>query len=107
MKRLVTILAIFAMMLAENTASANNIASSIMYFEGNLTDNGDGTYSGVVAMIDEGGGDSGYDIYGKEGATAWFGDDPVLSPKHVPRCAPGIPGSCSTDDSYEYFVFFH
>ena len=67
-------------MLAANVASANTVASSTMYFQGTLTDNGDGTYTGVIAMINEGGVDSGYDIYGEEGATAWFGNDPGSGP---------------------------
>jgi hypothetical protein len=31
-------------------------------------------------MIDEGGADSGYDLYAEEGDTAWFGDDPGSGP---------------------------
>ncbi|UCB42798.1 MAG: hypothetical protein JSV77_10170 [Dehalococcoidales bacterium] len=66
-------------------ADPTTIASGTMHFQGNLTDNGDGTYTGVIAMVDEtvvlvGDGEAGYDVYGYEGATAWFGDDPGTGP---------------------------
>jgi hypothetical protein len=57
-----------------------------MYFEGNLTDTGGGKYTGVLRMVNEaalpviGDGISGYDLYAKNGATAWFGDDPSSGP---------------------------
>ena len=65
--------------LVGGVAAGNTIASSTMYFRGALTDEGGGIYSGVIPMVDElalGIGDSvgGYDIYGKEGGTASFGN---------------------------------
>ncbi|MBD3348784.1 MAG: hypothetical protein GF400_06270, partial [Candidatus Eisenbacteria bacterium] len=72
---------VFAMTLALSVliavpAMGNSVSSSTMEFEGTLTDNGDGTYSGVIPMIDN----AGYDIYGEEGGTAWFGNDPGSGP---------------------------
>jgi len=63
----------------------NTISSSTIIFEGTLTDNGDGTYTGVLPCVDEataglGDNESGYDIYARNGATAWFGDDPGSGP---------------------------
>jgi nitrous oxidase accessory protein NosD len=55
---------------------ANSIGSSTMEFEGTLTDDGDGTYSGVIPMIVGG----AYDVYAEEGGTAWFGNDPGTGP---------------------------
>jgi hypothetical protein len=63
----------------------NTIASSTMIFQGTLTDLGGGIYTGVVEMVDEnalgiGDSESGFDIYGRNGATAWFGNDPGSGP---------------------------
>jgi len=56
-------------------AVANTVSSSTIVFQASseypLTHSG-GIYSGVVPCAVDG----GYDIYGKEGATAWFGNDP-------------------------------
>ncbi len=62
-------------------AAANSVSSSTMVFQGNtdfpLTYNSsDGTYSGVIPCVVDG----GYDVYAKEGATAWFGDQPGTVP---------------------------
>ena len=78
MKRLM-ILSLTLLLLAP-AAFANTLASSSMIFQGTLTDNLDGTYSGVIAMIDEGGSNSGNDVFAEEGANAWFGDDPGSGP---------------------------
>ncbi|UCD75326.1 MAG: hypothetical protein JSV91_00105 [Phycisphaerales bacterium] len=75
MRRTTAITAGLALALCGSIAGASNVPSSTMYFHGELTDEGGGVYSGVVAMIDEGAPDAGYDVYGKNGATAWFGDD--------------------------------
>ena len=57
-------------------AMANDVPSSTIVFQAStaypLTYNGDGTYTGVIPCVVGG----GYDIYAKEGASAWFGDDP-------------------------------
>ena len=55
----------------------NTIASSTMIFKGDLTDEGDDSYTGTVAMIDEeaeglGDGESGFDIYAENGAMATY-----------------------------------
>ena len=80
-KIILSLLSLVLILGLVGAVSANTIESSTMIFEGALTDNGDGTYSGVVAMVDEataglGDGIAGYDIYGKEGASAWFGNAP-------------------------------
>lgn len=61
----------FSSMVA--AASANTIESSTMVFEGALTDDGDGSYSGVVPMVqNDGYGDSGFDVYAKNGAWSTY-----------------------------------
>lgn len=82
MKKTFLILSVLLMCL--NSANANTTASSTMWFEGSLTYDGTG-YMGVLNMVDEaalGIGDSisGFDIYAKNGGTAWFGDDPGTGP---------------------------
>ena len=79
--RYFSILLACAVLAVGAPAMANTVASSTMWFEGTLNDAGGGVYTGVVNMVDEaalGIGDSisGYDIYAKQGATAWFGNDP-------------------------------
>ncbi len=81
MKRLLVCLAVAGLMLSSTgLAMANTVASSTMYFQGTLLEGGGGIYIGVLGMIDEGGLASGYDIYAKEGATAWFGNDAGTGP---------------------------
>ena len=76
MRKLLLATALIMSVLIAAPVWANSVASSTMEFEGALTDNGDGTYSGVIPMIVGG----GYDIYGEEGGTAWFGNDPGTGP---------------------------
>jgi hypothetical protein len=75
---------LIVILLAINNTQANTTASSTMWFQGTLTFDGTG-YTGIVNMVDEadlgvGDGISGYDIYAKNGETAWFGDDPGSGP---------------------------
>jgi len=82
--RFVSILVAGAVLAVGAPALANTVASSTMWFEGSLTETS-GVYTGIVNMVDEaalgiGDGVSGYDIYAKQGATAWFGDDPGSGP---------------------------
>ncbi|UCF33997.1 MAG: hypothetical protein JSV78_01565, partial [Phycisphaerales bacterium] len=107
-----TVAGLVALLLVPAIAGANDVPSSTMYFHGALTDNLDGTYTGVVAMIDEGGSDSGYDIYAKNGATAWFGDDPGSGPVWTSQAIgadhdawPGWP--TDTPDWYQYSLNLH
>jgi hypothetical protein len=72
------------MLLAVNNIHANTTTSSTMWFQGTLTFDGTG-YTGILNMVDEadlsvGDGISGYDIYAKNGATAWFGNNPGSGP---------------------------
>jgi len=81
MKKMITICTMVTMVLAVGTAGANTFASSTMYFQGILSIDAGGYYTGTLAMVDEvtagiGDGVAGYDIYGKDGVNAWFGDDP-------------------------------
>ena len=62
---------------AVTNVSANTVSSSTIYFQGSLTDHGGGRYTGILPCLATGGG---FDIYGKEGDTAWFGDDPGGGP---------------------------
>jgi hypothetical protein len=83
-------------------AGANTIASSTMYFAGTLTDEGGGVYSGVVNMTYS----SPFDVYAKEGATAWFGDlqgSPVWTSQSIGSGHDAWPASNpDTPDWYQY-----
>ena len=55
----------------------NTIDSGTMIFAGSLTDNGDGSLSGTIPMVNEddeelGDGIAGFDVYAKNGATAMY-----------------------------------
>jgi len=90
MRKLLLSLGIVGLILGGSAMGAiNTIESSTMWFGGLMEDNqtvGDVTvYTGIIAMRDEaaeGVGDKigGFDVYGREGATAWFGDDPGDGP---------------------------
>jgi parallel beta-helix repeat protein len=82
----------------------NSIQSSTIVFESQtgytLTNNGDGTYSGVIPCKVGG----GYDIYAKEDATAYFDDTPqVIGSDHDawPTWTPDTP------DWYQYSLYFY
>jgi hypothetical protein len=56
---------------------ANTIASSTMVFQGTLTNQGGGVYTGILPMINESGtsygdGITGFDVYAKNGAWATY-----------------------------------
>jgi hypothetical protein len=59
---------IFAVTIFVSAANPTTIESSTMEFEGPLTQSGNG-YIGIIPMIVDG----EYDVYAKDGATAWFG----------------------------------
>jgi len=74
-----------AVAFVPSVSAANTVASSTMIFEGTLTANVDGTYDGVVYMVNEdvenlGDQEAGYDIYAKEGDAARFSGDPDVDP---------------------------
>ena len=87
MKKLIIICAVAVLFLIANTASANTTLSSSMWFHeeyGNTlteytTSDGYKGYTGTINMIDEasphweglGDGISGFDVYAREGATAY------------------------------------
>ena len=114
MKELLFVCVVACLMLFPIIARANSIESSTMWFLGSLTDNLDGTYSGVVAMVGEGvsSGPSGYDIYAKNGGTAWFGDDPGSGPVWTSLgIGPDHDGwptwTPDTPDWYAYSLYFY
>lgn len=96
MKKFIIVFAVAALVLIANIASANTTASSTMWFhednDHRLTKidlGGDVyAYTGTIFMIDEaslewagiGDGISGFDVYAREGGTAWFGNDPGSGP---------------------------
>ncbi|MCP4686085.1 MAG: hypothetical protein GY867_11670 [bacterium] len=70
------LLAIFGVVPGQ-AADPTTIPSSTMVFEGSLTADGDGSFTGTIAMIDENGtafgdGVSGFDVYAKDGAQATY-----------------------------------
>lgn len=67
-----------------NDDDPNTVKSSTMVFEGTLTDEGGGKYSGTLAMVDaagedpgndEGDGDPGFDVYARNDAIAIYDKD--------------------------------
>lgn len=72
------LLVIIAVIGASSAAWAvNTIESSTMVFEGNLTDDGDGTYSGTIPFVNEtlkslGDEVEGFSIYAENGAVAMY-----------------------------------
>jgi len=97
-----------ALLLLPALALGTTVSSSTMHFVGTLTDNGDGTYTGIVPMDI----DSGFDIFAKEGDTAWFGDDsgsgPVWTPQVIGSDHDAWPGyNPDTPDWYAYSIYFY
>ena len=120
MKKL-AILALAVVMVVSLSVAAvvvladNTVTSSTMIFEGTLTPEGGGKYSGVLPMVDEavgptGDGVSGYDVYAKNGGTAQFGDDPGTGAVWTPVSIGTTPNdhdawstwSPDTPDWYQY-----
>ena len=106
---------------AGSTAQAgiNTITSSTMWFRGSITPDGSGGYTGTIPMIDEGvdvetrgDGISGFDVYGKNGVNARFGDDPGSGPVVWTSQAIGADHDAwptwnpDTPDWYQYSVEF-
>lgn len=86
--------------------SANTIESSTMVFQGELTDNGDGTFSGVVYAIEDG----GFDIYAEEGSEAYFGDlatDPVWTTQSIINNDAWPGWDPDTPDWYQYSLLLY
>jgi len=114
MKNVAIILAV-ALVLSVGIGIADaavTIASSTMYFQGALTDAGNGRYVGVLNMLKEstagvGDGVDGFDIYAKEGATAWFGDKvTVLTPQTITSHDDWPTWTPDTPDWYQYSIKF-
>ncbi len=58
----------------------NTVSSSSMIFQGTLTPDGDGSYTGTIPMVDEaalaiGDKEAGFDVYAKDGAKATYYSD--------------------------------
>ena len=105
----------FVMAGVAATAAANTIGSSTMYFQGTLTEDG-GVYTGVANMLKEttegiGDGVDGYDVYAKEGDTAWFGDKSGESVVWTSQAIAGHDAwptwTPDTPDWYQYSVEFY
>lgn len=89
----------------------NTVESSTMIFQGSLTDNKDGTYSGTIPMVDEAAmslGDkiAGFDVYAKWGGTAYIeGMDPdnwTIGSNHDAYAAPGPWGAWYDPDCADW-----
>lgn len=66
----------FSAAMADAADDPNTVASSTMVFEGPLTDQGGGIYTGTIPMINEDGtpygdGEAGFDVYAKQGGCAY------------------------------------
>jgi len=83
MKRLITICVVTAFLLATTNLYANTTASSTMWFQGTLTDQGGGVYTGTINAIagyyyvPGGPGEAiytggGFDVYARQGGTAYL-----------------------------------
>jgi hypothetical protein len=89
--------------LPAGKAEANDTSTSTIVFESNggytLTDNGDGTYSGVIPCKVDG----VFDIYAKKGAVAYFDDTSYTISEHDawPDWNPDTP------DWYQYSLIFY
>lgn len=81
--KILNVFILFALLMAVfgaapgQAADPTTVSSSTMVFEGTLTNDGDGSYTGTIAMIDENGtafGDSisGFDVYARNGAQATY-----------------------------------
>ncbi len=95
-------------LLVPALALGTTVPSSALHFQGTLTDNGDGTYTGVLPVTV----DSGFDIFAKEGDTAWFGDDPgtgeVWTPQAIGADHDAWPTwDPDTPDWYAYSIYFY
>lgn len=82
------------------TVNANDIPSSTLKFEGVLTDNGDGTYSGVIHTSQD------FDVYAKVGSvidsSASDIDGELVPSNHdaYPLWTPDVPDAADDGDSY-------
>jgi len=100
---LIALALVLSFSLVAVPAAANSVASSTIVFESQsgytLTDNGDGTYSGVIPCKVDG----AFDIYAEEGATAYMDDTPVVISNHDawPTWNPDTP------DWYQYSLCFY
>lgn len=117
-RKIISMALIFTLVLSLVTLSsipalANDISSSTIVFEASadypLTYNGDGTYTGIIPCVVGG----GYDVYAKEGASAWFGDNPGTGPvwtevviaSHDPFPEPEW--DPDTPDWYQYSLYLY
>ena len=100
-------LAAVCLMLLPAFAAGNTIATSTMEFSGALTDNGDGTWTGVVPMVDG----LGFDLYGAEGEDAWFGDGAPPGDVWTSQTMTGHDAwpawDRDTPDWYQYSLYFY
>jgi len=97
-------LALGVSLVTATPVAANTVGSSTIVFESQtgytLTDNGDGTYSGVIPCKVDG----GFDIYAKEDATAYMDDTPVVISDDHDAWSTWTP---DTPDWYQYSLHFY
>lgn len=124
MKKYIMICAIAALVLIANTAGANTTTSSSMWFHEDLAVNpylsgycissGVYGYTGTIGMIDEaawglGDGISGFDVYAKEGGTAYVqGMDPdswIIGSDHDAYSEAGPWGSWYDPDVADWYQY--
>jgi hypothetical protein len=118
MKKLIAICAVLLIVIAANV-NANTIASSTMVFEGSLTEIS-GVFTGTINMtagnyyVEGGGGASistggGFDIYAKEGGTAYVScytpTSVVIGPDHDAYNESGAWGEWYDPDCSDWNMF--
>ncbi len=113
-KLIISSLAVILTLIAGSVWAQNSVGSSTMIFQGTLTNNGDGTYSGYIPMLNEatlgiGDNEAGFDVYAKNGATAWFGDgNPAVWTSQNISSNDAWPGwDPDTPDWYQYSLNFY
>jgi len=98
---------ILALLLVPVLALGNTVSSSSLHLQGALTDNGDGTFTGVIPVTSG----SVFDIFGVEGGTAMFGDadsSPVWTSQAIGADHDAWPTwNPDTPDWYAYSVAFY
>jgi hypothetical protein len=120
MMKKIIICSILTLAVFAGTAGANTFESSTMWFENTLSYNsGTGVYYGVLNMVDEaalgiGDSESGFDVYAKEDATAYFGNDPGTGPEwdtvtisNHDAFLPNPQWDPDTPDWYQYSIQFN
>jgi len=99
---------ILALLLLPALALGTTVSSSSLHLQGALTNNGDGTYTGVVPVTSG----SVFDLFALEGGTAMFGNDPGSGPVWTSQAIGADHDAWptwnpDTPDWYQYSVAFY